>query len=188
MKFDPECYTISIRKETHDGEIFYVGRVDEFPNISSFEDSFDEARAMVIDAIQTLKKIAEETSEYFPDPYTARFDEFSGRVTLRLPKSLHAKVSTKASQEEVSVNQYLVTAIATYVGEADGIAKVMFEASTRLSNIFSHAITHMFSTIPSMANDKFLQCNFYNVQYLETTPSSKCKIQILEPRHLIGAS
>jgi len=31
MMFDAEAYTISIRKEVHDGESYYVGRVAEFP-------------------------------------------------------------------------------------------------------------------------------------------------------------
>lgn len=135
MIFDPESYTISIRKENHDGDILYVGRVAEFPNISSFEDSFEEARALVIDAIQTLKKIADETQTDFPFPYSIQSDEFSGRVTLRLPKTLHAKVSRKADQEGISVNQYLVTAVATYVGETDGIAKVVSEATNLMGHI-----------------------------------------------------
>lgn len=129
MKFDPEAYTITIRKEEVDGDTLYVGRVAEFPNISAFEDTFETARTLVVDAIQTLKKIADETHLEFPFPYPAPADEFSGRVTLRLPKSLHAKVSRIAAQEDVSVNQYLVTAISTYVGEIDGISKVVSEAA-----------------------------------------------------------
>ena len=140
MKFDPESYTISIRKEDEDGEILYVGRVAEFPNISAFEDTFEAARALVLDAIQTLKKIADEKQVDFPQPYPAPTDEFSGRVTLRLPRSLHAKVSRIAAQEDVSVNQYLVTAISGYIGETDGISKVVSEAANLLSHIVRNAI------------------------------------------------
>lgn len=57
MKFDPEAYTITIRKEEIDDEILYVGRVAEFPNISVYEEDFETARHLVIDAIQTLKKL-----------------------------------------------------------------------------------------------------------------------------------
>ena len=135
MKFDPEAYTITIRKEEIDGDILYVGRVAEFPNISAFEETFESTRTLVIDAIQTLKQIADKTQSEFPLPYPALEDEFSGRVTLRIPKSLHAKVSRIATQEDVSVNQYLVTAIATYVGEVDGISKMVTEAVNYLSHI-----------------------------------------------------
>jgi len=147
MTFDPESYTISIRKENHDGESYYVGRVAEFPNISSFEDSYEESHALVIDAILTLKKIADESQVPFPAPYPQPTDEFSGRITLRLPKTLHAKVSKKASQEEVSVNQYVVTAIATYVGETDGIAKFVSEVSKVFLNRIDCVVTSAMNTI-----------------------------------------
>lgn len=117
MKFDPESYTITIRKEEDDGEILYVGRVAEFPNISAFEETFEAAHALVLDSIQTLKKIADETKVELPLPYPAPSGEFSGRVTFRLPKSLHAKISRIAAQEDISVNQYLVAAVAYYAGD-----------------------------------------------------------------------
>ena len=44
MKFDPETYLITIRKEEIDDEILYVGRVAEFPNISVYEEDFVTAR------------------------------------------------------------------------------------------------------------------------------------------------
>ncbi|MBB5348067.1 toxin-antitoxin system HicB family antitoxin [Desulfoprunum benzoelyticum] len=144
MMLDAEAYTISIRKEVHDGESYYVGRVAEFPNISSFEGSFEEARATVVDAIQTLKRIADEAGEAFPAPLPIPSDEFSGRVTLRLPKSLHAKVARNAIQEETSLNQYLVTAIASYVGETDGVAKVVAEASKRIAGVMHYVVYNAF--------------------------------------------
>jgi len=146
MKFDPESYTITIRKEECFGEILYVGRVAEFPNISAFEETFETARALVIDAIQTLKKIADGAQEDFPLPYPAPSDEFSGRVTLRLSKSLHAKVSRIAAQEDISVNQFLVTAIASYVGETDGISRVVSAAVALIEHVVSNAMTNVVTT------------------------------------------
>jgi len=166
MTFDPESYTISIRKEIHDGESYYVGRVAEFPNISSFEDSFEEARALVIDAIQTLKKNADETQVVFPAPYPVPSDEFSGRITLRLPKTLHAKVSRKASQEDISVNQYLVTAIASYIGETDGIAKIVSMTSTFLSQMVNHAVTVAISSVASWKTADFTQTGLTTERYI----------------------
>ena len=141
MKFDPESYTITIRKEEDDGEILYVGRVAEFPNISAYEASFEAARELVIDSIQTLKTISDEAHSDFPLPYPAPSDEFSGRVTLRLSRTLHAKVSRLAAEEDVSVNQYLVTAVATYVGEVDGISKTVTAAVNFLGQVVTNAVS-----------------------------------------------
>lgn len=82
MKFDPESYSITIRKEEIDNEILYVGRVAEFPNISVYEEDFETARSLVIDAIQTLKKIADETRTHFPHPYLATSSEFRERASF----------------------------------------------------------------------------------------------------------
>ncbi len=141
MKFDPESYTITIRKEEDEGEILYVGRVAEFPNISAFEDTYEAAHSLVLDSIKALKGIADEMQAKFPSPYPAPSDEFSGRVTLRLPKSLHAKISRISAQEGISVNLYLVTAIASYTGESDGIARVVSEAANMLGRVVINAVT-----------------------------------------------
>ncbi len=163
MKFDPESYTITIRKEENDGEILYVGRVAEFPNISTFEETFEAARALVLDSIQTLKKIADETMEEFPLPYPAPSDEFSGRVTLRLPKSLHAKISRIAAQEDISVNQYLVTAVAYYAGETNGISRVVTEAANLLGNVVFSAVA---SAVGTWRSTQFVLNNVFTPSLL----------------------
>ncbi|SOD22591.1 hypothetical protein [Nitrosomonas ureae] len=81
MNFDPESYSITIRKEEIDDEILYVGRVAEFPNISVYEEDFETARKLIIDAIQTLKKMADETHTDFPRPYLATLIEFRERAS-----------------------------------------------------------------------------------------------------------
>lgn len=181
MIFDPEAYTIAIRKEQQaDGEVLYVGRVAEFSNISAYEDSFESARALVLDAIQTLKKIADETQVEFPLPYPVMSDEFSGRVTLRLPKTLHAKVSRIAAQEDVSVNQYLVTAVAYYVGETEGVSKVVSNAT----NVFERVVANAVNTAIGMWH----ATNFILNGVVTPVALSKPAVQtgLLSPPQVIG--
>jgi len=118
--FDPEEYTISVRKESIDGDIFYVGRVAEFPHLTAFEETAYEARAVILDAVSTLQEVAAEKGEELPAPTSLSEEEFSGRFTLRLPKSLHAKMYRLSEREGVSLNQLFVTAIAGYAGEVSG--------------------------------------------------------------------
>ncbi len=118
--FDPEEYTISVRKERIDGDLFYVARVGEFPNLAAFEETPEEARAVILDAISALQEVAAEKSEELPAPSSMEQEAFSGRFTLRLPKSLHAKMYRLAEREGVSLNQLFVTAIAGYAGEVSG--------------------------------------------------------------------
>ncbi len=120
MIFDPDAYTMTIRKEKVDGEFLYVGRVAEFINITAYEDTFEEARAILLDAIQTLKIMADEAGPPLPEPNPVLSEEYSGRPSLRLPKSLHARVAKLAENEGVSLNTYLVGAVAMYAGESQG--------------------------------------------------------------------
>jgi predicted HicB family RNase H-like nuclease len=123
MTFDPETYSITIRKETIDGEVCFVARVAEFPNLSAYETSVDEARAIILDAITTIQQIATEEGAPFPPPNPSPEEDFNGRFTLRMPKTLHARTARLAENDGVSLNQFLVTAISTYVGEIDGLAR-----------------------------------------------------------------
>jgi len=46
-----------------------------------------------------------ENSVIIPGPSSS--EEYSGRITLRIPKSLHKKVTEVIKKEGVSANQYL---------------------------------------------------------------------------------
>ena len=129
MIFDPDLYTITIRKENVDGDLLYVGRVAEFDNLSAYEETYEEAREILLDAIQTLKTMADEAGSAFPQPNPVLAEEYSGRPSLRLPKSLHARSAKLAEQENVSLNTFLVSAIATYIGQCDGIEKIAREST-----------------------------------------------------------
>ena len=121
MIFDPDSYTITIRKESVDGDSLYVGRVAEFTNISAYEETYEETREILLDAIRTLKIMADEQGVSFPLPNPVFSEEYSGRPSLRLPKSLHARAVRLAQEEGVSLNTYLVTAVAMYTGESQGV-------------------------------------------------------------------
>lgn len=158
MTFNPDAYTIIVRLENHDGESYYVGRVLEFPNISAFEDSAQEARNMVIDALETLKTIADEDGISFPAPYPVYDDEYSGRISLRLPKSLHAKVAKQAEKECVSINTLLVSAISSYTGEENGISKMLSSAS----HVFEHFINCQQTAMLKVLSSFVIQTPAYN--------------------------
>lgn len=116
MKPNPNEYAIVIREEIHEGETYVVGRALEFPNICVFASDVESAREQVIDLIETIQDMCIEDGENMPLPMSLQQENFSGRVTLRMPASLHARTARQAEQENVSLNQYIVTALAHYAG------------------------------------------------------------------------
>lgn len=127
--FDPYEYTIQVKKIDLDGDKCFIAKVKEVPDIGPVAETPEEAYAMAVDAIGILHSMAKEMGHGFPLP--SQEDSIcSGRVTLRLPKKLHQKAVSLAEAEQVSLNLFLVAAIAEKVGEKMGVAShEMFKIS-----------------------------------------------------------
>jgi len=116
---DPTKYTITVRKGLFDDEECFEARVAELPDVAEYADSFDEAYALAIDTIETTAAIFEQQGKTMPLPFVPA-DDYSGRVTLRLPKSLHRALAKAANSEGVSLNQHLTNVLNYYSGYANG--------------------------------------------------------------------
>ena len=114
---NPHDYSISVRRGEFEGEICFEARIKELPDITEYADSFEEAYALAIDSIETTMEIFAEKGRTLPKPNIPA-DDFSGRVTLRMPKSLHRSLATMSDSEGVSLNQYLCNVLSYYSGFA----------------------------------------------------------------------
>lgn len=111
---DAEEYTISIRLESIEGERLYVARVEELPDVEEYADTYEFARELVLDTIRTTQKTFERKGLLIPEPKEFTQSEASGRVTLRLPRTVHARCTKEAEKEGVSLNAYLVSRISEF--------------------------------------------------------------------------
>jgi predicted RNase H-like HicB family nuclease len=92
----------------------FVARVLEFQGVFSEGETPDEAIAMVNDALAGVVDVMLEQGQEIPEPFEGR--EWSGKLVLRMPPSLHARVVELASMEGVSINRFLNDAVSQYVG------------------------------------------------------------------------
>jgi hypothetical protein len=114
---DPSAYGIVVRRRTIDGEEVCEARVRELPDLAEYADTPDEAYVLAIDAIATTAEILADHGKTMPPPLEP-VDDWSGRVTLRLPKSLHRLVSETADDEGCSLNQHIVNVLSYFSGYA----------------------------------------------------------------------
>lgn len=143
---DAEEYTISIRLESIEGERLYVARVEELPDIEEYADTYDFARELVLDTIKTTQDIFGRKGLVMPAPKVFTQPDVSGRVTLRLPKSVHAKCISESEREGVSLNSYIMTCIASYnTQDIDSMS------STIISNINAHLAEFHTRTMQSLS-------------------------------------
>lgn len=114
---DPHAYGIEVRRRRIDGEVVFEARVRELPDLAEYADAADEAYALAVDAIATTAKVLAERGRAMPAP-VEQVDEWSGRVTLRVPKSLHRALSNTADAEGCSLNQHIVNVLSYFTGYA----------------------------------------------------------------------
>jgi len=117
MKIDPHAYNISVRRGVFDGEALFEARVKELPDVAEYAETYQEAYELAVDTIGTAAAAFAEQGRPFP-PAQVPADEFSGRVTLRIPRSLHRALATAADEEGVSLNAHLVGVLTYYSGFA----------------------------------------------------------------------
>ena len=114
---DPHAYGIEVRRRTIDGEVVFEARVRELPDLAEYADTFDDAYALAVDAIETTAEVLAERGRAMPAPIEP-IDDWSGRVTLRLPKSLHRALDEAAEAEGCSLNQHIVNVLTYFTGYA----------------------------------------------------------------------
>ena len=85
------------------GDYFY-GRIMELDGCQSTGDSFEEAFSSLREAMEGYIETKLENGYDVPEPVAS--NDFSGKFVLRIPKSLHFRLSVEAEKEGVSLNQY----------------------------------------------------------------------------------
>lgn len=109
-------YPFTVRPDLDDG-----GYIVEFPDIQycvGTGDTLEEAIKDAIIAKEQWLKAAYENGIMVPLPAIQEDkEEYSGRVTLRIPKSLHKMVIEIAKKEGVCANQFLSHLISMGVGK-----------------------------------------------------------------------
>lgn len=82
-------------------------------------ETVEETIKALDDARELWLEVRHEDGLSIPEP--RRFDdyeEYSGRVSLRMPRRLHANLARAAEQEGISLNQLLNNVLAEYTGRA----------------------------------------------------------------------
>jgi predicted RNase H-like HicB family nuclease len=137
--FDPHRYTITIKLVTLEEGEHFEAVVAELPDLVEYGETYDRAYSLAVESIASLREAAQEQGREFPAPMPSRaMVEFSGRVTLRMSTSLHACASRFADREGVSLNSWIVEAIAARVGGGVGAS-----ASASM-NVYSAEKIHAF--------------------------------------------
>ena len=97
-------YNLIVQRRIDEDGDCYVSRVLELDGCHSHGATKEDALENLRDAMEGYFDVKLEFGDPIPEPvYT---DKFNGKFLLRLPKTLHKKLSYEAELEGVSLNQY----------------------------------------------------------------------------------
>ena len=107
------------RLSPEDGGGYYITYPD-LPGCSSDGETIEEVIQMGEDARMCWIDTAYEQGKEIPLPFSYN-DTFKGRITVRVPKTMHKELIDEANEEGISLNQYLIYVISKGMKSGDKI-------------------------------------------------------------------
>lgn len=88
----------------------YVATCAEFSLLSGLADSRVEALEEILFVVKESVAWMREDGEPIPEPLSLR--EFSGRLSLRIPSTLHRQIAIEAAKANISISEYINSKLA----------------------------------------------------------------------------
>ena len=112
---NPHDYSITVRRVVADDGPCFEARIRELPDVAEYADTFSEAYELAIDTIETTAEAFAETGHAMPAP-ACPVEDYSGRMTVRVSKTLHRDLALVAEEEGVSLNLLISDALSHFAG------------------------------------------------------------------------
>lgn len=103
-----------VRGESERGEGAWTASVEELPACTASAESAEEAVHRLRGAMEKWIAAALARNEEIPEPRSDSTQ--SGRLLVRMPKTLHGQLTRAAEKDGVSLNQFITGALASAVG------------------------------------------------------------------------
>ncbi len=116
-----------------DDEGRYAAQILEFAGCFSEGESPEEAYSNLEEAAENWIESALAQGMPVPSPFETQ--GFSGTISLRLPKSIHRRAAEFAQRDGVSLNQFLVAAIAARLGAEDLLTTIASKLDDRIQRL-----------------------------------------------------
>jgi predicted RNase H-like HicB family nuclease len=128
----------------------FHAEVLEFPGCFAQGETPDEAYQDLEGAAQSWIEARLAQGQEIPEPFNNL--GYSGKIALRLPRSIHRRAAMLAERDKVSLNSFLMTAIASRVGAEDVYTQIAMSVERGLmttATLIAQAFTIAVSTSTS---------------------------------------
>jgi len=117
--------------ETDTNTVEWVAEFPDLPGCVGAGDTAEEAVLMAIDAKKAWIEIALEDEKNIPEAKNLYGNDYSGKFTLRLPKTLHRELTLQADDEGVSLNQYILYLMAKGLNKEKEATRASIEKTNK---------------------------------------------------------
>ena len=115
-------YTVEILHDQSSEHAGWFARVVELPGCMTQADTFDELEVVVQDAMHAWIVTALDAGLPVPEPDTG--GEYTGRLTVRVPRSLHRDLAVAAARDGVSLSAYIAVTLGRSLGPTRALQAV----------------------------------------------------------------
>lgn len=103
-------YTRLVQEINDESGHYFYGRILELEGCQSTGDTLEELYEGLKEAMEGYIEVKLENGLEIPIP--EKIEKYSGKFNVRLPKSLHQRLSIEAEKEGVSLNQLVLYKLA----------------------------------------------------------------------------
>jgi predicted RNase H-like HicB family nuclease len=118
----------------------FIAEAPDLPGCSAFGETQADAVKELQEAIVAWIEAATAAGNRIPEPSRPAVERHSGKVLLRMPRSLHAELAAAAKRNDVSLNQYIVFLITGAHYQRQAPDRIISEAG--VIHVWTHEIAH----------------------------------------------
>jgi antitoxin HicB len=139
-------YRIAVTRDEGDEETPWRAVVEELPGCEVRGSTPADAAARIPAALADWVTMAQADGREIPEPRDAR--NYSGRLLLRMSRSLHSELAQAADRDQVSLNAYINTLlvgalrqpVARLVADPDPVEEAPIQDTARLHRFLAIAL------------------------------------------------
>lgn len=141
--FQSELDPRYVRRLMPDPDGGYTATIHELPGCIAEGDTAEEALAQLDAVAHSWIESAKATG--YPVTPPIDYEGASGKIALRISRRLHQLAAERADLEGTSLNQFIGNALASYLGQQDGMRRMALQLERALSDSMHAAYVAIYS-------------------------------------------
>lgn len=159
-------YSFNVKKIKVEEHVFFVIESNILKGCVAQGDTLDDALALFSELEREWLETAKKYDIPIPKESIQEETSYSGKLMIRLSKSLHKKIAQEAEKESTSINQLIVSILSESIGYKKGVMNAYRQT---ILNLHQKYKANILNCTNGFNNIKYNKINYQNGgKYYET--------------------